>query len=369
MIRCLSIVSYRFLPPETGGQRLIGLFHRYLAFHWEVTCVSTADNSVAAAEGYAVLPVLGKGAMRYINPFTLFRLRRIIRERQITHLLLEHPYLGWLGVSLKWLCGVKLIVHSHNIEGNRWRSLGKWWWRILWAYEGWVHRQAARNLFVQDDDREYAITHWSLQPGRCLTVTYGLDRDSAPDPAIIRAAREQIRRQYGIPAGKTVLCFNGAFNYPPNRDALRAILDEILPLLDERGDLDYTLLVCGKDIPAEWRQKGYARVIFAGFVPEITPYLLASDVFLNPVVRGGGIKTKLVEALGANLNAVSVRSGAVGVDPAWCNGKLLIGEDGDWSAFARLVVEASRIDATIPPVYFEHFYWGSIVNAAAAFME
>jgi len=369
MTRCISIVPYRFLPAATGGHRAVALFYKHLSLHWQVVCAGTTDNDVSSADGYEVLRVLKPSPLRYINPFYIFMLRRIIRERKITHLILEHPYYGWLGVSLKLMCGVKLIVRSHNIEGLRWKSLGKWWWRILWYYERWAHRHADRNLFIQDEERQYAIQHWSLDPGRCFTMTYGVERDQAPAPSAIADARQRIRQQYGIASDSTVLCFNGAFGYRPNLDALHTILGTILPLLEGTPDFAFTILICGKDIPGELTQRNYPRVIFAGFVPDVIPYLLASDVFLNPVMDGGGIKTKLVEALGCNLNAVSVRNGAVGIDPEWCNGKLLICDNGDWPAFARLVVEASRIKGDIPPLYFKHFYWGSIARAAAVFME
>jgi hypothetical protein len=347
----------------------VALFYKYLSAHWEVVCAGTTSNDASSAEGYEVLPVFKPSALRYINPLYIFRLRRIIRERKITHVIVEHPYYGWLAMSLKLLCGVKVIVRSHNIEGLRWKSLGKWWWRILWYYERWVHRHADRNLFIQEEERQYAIQHWSLAPERCLTMTYGIEHDRAPNLSETAEARHQIRQQYGIAEQTTVLCFNGAFGYRPNLDALHTILDTILPLLNEMTGFAFTILICGKDIPGELTQRNYRRVNFAGFVPDVKPYLLAADVFLNPVVDGGGIKTKLVEALGCNLNAVSVRNGAVGVDPAWCNGKLLICENEDWPAFARLVLEASRIKAEVPAVYFQHFYWGSIVRAAAVFLE
>lgn len=80
------------------------------------------------------LPVLGKSRFRYINPFLFFSIRKIIREKS-THLLIEHPYYGWLGILLQLFCRVKLIVHSHNIEATRFKSTGKWWWGILWNYE------------------------------------------------------------------------------------------------------------------------------------------------------------------------------------------------------------------------------------------
>jgi len=369
MTRCIGIVPYRFLPAETGGHKGVAIFYKYLSREWQVACAGTADNDPRAAEGYEVLRIFRPGPLRYINVFYILTLRKIIRERKITHLILEHPYYAWMGLSLRLLCNIKLIAHSHNIEGLRWKMLGKWWWRGLWWYERGLHRRADRNLFIHDEDREYAIKQWSLAPERCLTVTYGFERDRAPDPLVVAAARQQIRQQYGIAEDTTVLCFNGAFNYRPNRDALHTILEIILPMLEERQDFRFTILICGKDIPEELSRQRYPHVIFAGFVPDINPYLQASDVFLNPVVDGGGIKTKLVEALGHNLNAVSVHNGAIGVDPAWCNGKLLVCGNNDWPAFARLVQDAARIKADIPPVYFEHFYWGSIIRKAVAFME
>lgn len=369
MTRCIGIVSYPFLPPETGGHKAVALFYKYLSLHWDVACVSTTDNDPASAEGYEVLRILRPGALRYINPIYIIRLRRIIREKKVTHLVLEHPYYGWLGVSLQRLCGVKLIIRSHNIEGLRWKTLGKWWWPVLWRYERWVHRHADRSLFIQDEDRKYAIEKWSLDPERCLTMTYGLEHDSPPTPQAVAAARKQIRQQYGIAGDEVVLCFNGAFHYRPNLDALRIILETVLPMLEEMRDFRFTILICGKNIPGDLSRKDYPHVIFAGFVPDITPYLLASDVFLNPVVDGGGIKTKLVEALGHNLNAVSVQNGAIGVDPDWCNGKLLICGNEDWPAFSRLIRDAALIKADIPSVYFEHFYWGAIIRKAVIFMD
>ena len=95
---------------------------------------------------------------------------------------------------------------------------------------------------------------------------------------------------------------------------------------------------------------------------DIGLYLKGADVFLNPIIGGGGIKTKLVEALGYNLNAVSTENGAIGVDPRVCNGKLLIAPDGDWESFCNKVVSASRLRADIPPAFFQNFDWTASVE-------
>ncbi|MBK7345377.1 MAG: glycosyltransferase [Chitinophagaceae bacterium] len=67
-------------------------------------------------------------------------------------------------------------------------------------------------------------------------------------------------------------------------------------------------------------------------------YFKAADVFLNPVIEGGGIKTKLVEALGQNLNVVTTQSGAIGVPQETTGNKMKIIKDGDWAAFAATLL-------------------------------
>ena len=59
--------------------------------------------------------------------------------------------------------------------------------------------------------------------------------------------------------------------------------------------------------------KDYAdkNIIYAGFVDDITLFYKAADMLINPVIDGGGIKTKLVEALGYNMNVVTTSK--------WCN--------------------------------------------------
>ena len=123
MATVISIVSYPFLPAKVGGQKGVAFFYKYFSRYHKVICVTTEKNDPGAAEGYDVLNILSNSPIRYINAFYFFTLRKIIRHNKATHLVLEHPYYGWLGVLLKWFCRVKLIVHSHNIEGLRWKSL------------------------------------------------------------------------------------------------------------------------------------------------------------------------------------------------------------------------------------------------------
>ncbi|THU39457.1 glycosyltransferase family 4 protein [Niastella caeni] len=366
-VKLASLVSYKILPPVLGGQKGIALFNKYISRHASFTCIATRNNDPQAAE-YEVLNILSNSPLRYINPFYFFTIRKIIRQRQITHLLLEHPYYGWLALLLKWFTGVRLVVHSHNIEGLRWKTLGKWWWKIMWLYEKQVHKNAHYNFFIHEDDRLYAIEHFKLQPQRCLTITFGIEWNTPPSPAEKEAARNTLLARYNIPADHCILFFNGAFDYPPNLDALERIIQVVLPALQKKGSFKYTILICGKNIPPAISELSLPNFITAGFVDDITVYFKGADIFLNPITEGGGIKTKLVEALGFNLSAVSTSHGAIGVDAGICNGKLQLTDDIA-HGFVEKIMQLATNKKDIPPAFYDHFYWDNIAQKAIRFIE
>lgn len=367
-MRIVSLVSYPFLPAKAGGQKAVALGTKYLARHVQLTCVGVQSNNTSLADGYELKNVLSDSPLRYMSVFYFFKLRRILKETRANLLWIEHPYYGWLAVLLKWFTGIPLAVRSHNIEGIRFRTLGKWWWNLLWQYERFVHRQARFNFFMQEQDRLYAINHFGLKPERCLALPYGIEWQQPPTEAERLTASKQIRAVHGISNDEVILLFNGAFEYSPNLNALKRILDSIDPLLQKLAAFKYRIIICGRGIPPEISKSQPAHIIMPGFVDDISLYFKGAGIFINPVMEGGGIKTKLVEALGYNLTSVSTATGATGIDPTLCNGKLLLSPDNDWPSFVSHIIAATRINATIPPKYFEYFYWDNSMKKAVEFL-
>jgi polysaccharide biosynthesis protein PslH len=366
-IKVLTLISYKFLPPKMGGHKNIALFFKFFAGLINTTCVSVKDNDVAWVKEYEVLNILQDGKLRYINPLYFFTLKKIIKQKEITHLMIEHPYYGWLAILIKYFCKVKLVVRSQNIEAERFKSIGKWWWGILWHYEKITHRYADYNFFIQQDDEQYAITKYKLNPAKCFIITYGFELTAAPSHADKVFAKATIATLYKIQKHERIILFNGSLNYKPNKDALDSILNSINPLLQSNTNFNYKIIVCGSNLDAAYNNlQAYTdkNIIYAGFVDDITLYYKAADMLINPVTDGGGIKTKLVEALGYNLNVVTTKSGAIGVPIQLTDGKMKIIEDDDWSGFSQAIIN-SNIATDIPNAFFNHFYWGNIAEKAA----
>jgi len=369
MATILSIVPYKIFPAKVGGQKGIALFNQYFARETSLVAVSVNSNDPQQATGYTMLNQLSDSPLRYINPLYFFSIKKIIRRQKATHVLLEHPYYGWLGILLKWATGVKLVIHSHNIEALRWKTLGKWWWPVLWQYEKMTHRTADYNFFIQDNDRHLAIKDFTLDDAKCTTITYGIEWNTPPSVEERNRCRRALLQQHNIGDQYAILLFNGTLNYKPNLDALTVILEKINPLLLASG-LAYKIIICGRGLPAylndlaDYENK---HIVYAGFTDDITVYFKGAGIFINPVVDGGGIKTKLVEAIGYGTRSISTENGITQADA----GELLtITGNSNWEAFAAAIVHACGLPLPETPAsFFQKFYWGNIAKKAAAFIQ
>jgi polysaccharide biosynthesis protein PslH len=361
-IRLAALVSYTIFPPKMGGQKGIALFYLYLEKLMPVTLITIEENSQNDFLNASIIPILGKNKKwRYVNPFLFFKIKSFLKKEKITHLIFEHPYYGWLVFLLKQFTDIKIIIHSHNMESLRFKSTGRWWWSVLWHYEKWTHRFADLNFFITDEDRQYAISKFKLNTEKCITITYGFEMNEKPELNTKNEARHIISRKHGIAEAENILLFNGTLDYLPNLEALHIILKEINRRLIS-ADYKYKIIICGKNLPPtlngleEYKSQ---NIIYAGFVEEINLYFKGADIFINPVIEGGGIKTKVVEALGFDLSVVSTKSGAIGIPDSIVGSKLKVVADDDWEGFAEAILQTKQ-NNVIPDEFFRHFYWGNI---------
>ena len=362
-LRILSIIPYKILPAQLGGEKGIAVFNEYLAKKVELTGVTTKNNNPALAHGYSLLNLLSDNRSRYGNVCLFSRIKKIIRDKNITHLITEHPYYGWLAWMLRKATGVMWVVHSHNIEYMRSMSIGRWWWKALKRYEGWAYRNADMVFFISDEDREHAVKVLGVNPEKSLTVTYGIEQDKIPADRSV--CRQLINDKHSISPNSRILLFNGALYHSTNYDALKIILDQINPFLLEEKGFDYKIIVCGRGLPAFFNDlKDYAdkNVIYAGFVDDISLYFKAADVFLNPILSGGGVKTKAIEAIATDCTVVSTELGAMGLRKEVTGGKLKVVREGEWKRFADLAVQSANEQLHTPQAFFDYYYWENIID-------
>ena len=107
------------------------------------------------------------------------------------------------------------------------------------------------------------------------------------------------------------LLFVGSFEHPPNVDALRRIVEGILPAVHDAVP-GARLVVVGASPPPELVDR--PGVSAAGDVESVVPYLEQAAVVLGPVWSGGGMRVKVLEALAAGKAVASTPLGVDGLD-------------------------------------------------------
>lgn len=363
MRKVLAIAPYPYLPYFSGGQKFMALFFEHLGREIDLTVVSVAANDFSLAKSYKTIPLLKSSFSRYLDRSLIGKLTALTKQEGFDTIICEHPYFAWLAFAVRKRTGVKVIIHTHNIEYQRFRSTGKWWWPVLKNYEKSSFKKADGLLFITPEDKNFAIHNWGIEKEKCIDLPFGVEISGYPSDRA--TCRQLIAEKHRIGAGEKILLFNGLLNYKPNIDALQIILDQINPFLLQHATFKYKILICGKGLPEAMNAlQDYAgkNLIYAGFVESIETYLKATDIFLNPVQSGGGVKTKMVEAIAYGATVVATETGATGIMKDICADKLILVADDDWLRFAKVVIENTADLTPTPKEYYDYYFYGNIVN-------
>jgi glycosyltransferase involved in cell wall biosynthesis len=114
---------------------------------------------------------------------------------------------------------------------------------------------------------------------------------------------------------KPTFFYIGSLGYLPNKEAAGLLVNRIFPLL-KKAYPNARLIVTGSD-PHKYSQelvKNNPDIFFTGWVKDPTPYFSEADIMLVPLLRGGGVRVKLVQAFAAGIPVVSSVKGAEGMD-------------------------------------------------------
>lgn len=335
------------------------MMHQYLAQACEDHVAGTTDNVMSEDWAFHFHPLFAPAPSRYIPFANTKALAKLGREICADAIWCEHPYMAPTASRVAKSLGVKWYLRSHNIESARFRELGKAWWPVMARYEGWAMRAAAGTFFVTAEDSDWAVRHYRLPREKAHVAQYGTPLEAAPTAD--SSAKMRVAAALELDAGKRWLYFLGAMAYEPNAAAVRHILDDILPQLHD----DVLVLLAGKGLPQDLQDRVTAtagHVRYLGFLPDLHDFLLAQDAMLNPVLQGGGIKTKAVEALAYGKPVVSTMSGAAGLTREACGSALYVLPDGDWQSFAAAAKEATVRKQSAPASFYREYFWGNVAQ-------
>jgi glycosyltransferase involved in cell wall biosynthesis len=195
-------------------------------------------------------------------------------------------------------------------------------WRLLKAYEGRLVREFDAVLAVSRND-EAALREAAGEPVDVTVIPITVDTAEVTPVA---------RRP-----GADHILHIGTMYWPPNIDAVKWFVDEIYPLIrQQRTDVAFD--VVGACPPAELLALNGAGlgINVTGYVEDPTPYQQRAAVMVVPLLAGGGMRVKILNALAQGMPVVSTTLGAEGI-AAVPGRDLLIADTTE--AFAEAVIQ------------------------------
>ena len=111
----------------------------------------------------------------------------------------------------------------------------------------------------------------------------------------------------------------GTMFWPPNIEGVLWFSKEVLPLIIDIVP-DVSFIIAGKNPPSEIQNLGVDvspiknHILVTGFVADPQQILLSSKVFVVPLLAGGGMRVKILDAWQWGIPIVSTRIGAEGID-------------------------------------------------------
>lgn len=268
------------------------------------------DTSVTAAGALKSLLLGGSyNVDRFFSrPFER-RLREIVREEPPDVVLLESLFMVPYVPALREATRAALVLRSLNVEHEIWEGLVR----------GEGH--GARRVYLRHLSRrlrEFEIG--SLNEVDAIVPVASEDAASYRNlgatvpihvaPVGIEAVDYPDRSGHG---GPLTLAFLGSLDWRPNLEAVTWFLESVWPLV-RRSVPEARFRVGGSNPPAELagrlRTEG---IYFLGRVPDARHFLASAAAMVVPILSGGGMRVKILEAMALGVPVASTRLGASGI--------------------------------------------------------
>ena len=170
-------------------------------------------------------------------------------------------------------------------------------WKLKYAVERRAVSRYRMVFTLSEEDRDWAQRLYPAARIRVLLYPGGNDYLGLP--------RQEV-------PGRVL--FVGALNRPQNIQSVRFLVEKVWPVV-RREIPDSELLVVGGGLPAREKERltGIPGIRLAGFVENLESAYKSASVVAAPILSGGGIIVKILDAMAAGVPVVTTSYGNEGI--------------------------------------------------------
>ncbi|SAK21712.1 group 1 glycosyl transferase [Burkholderia multivorans] len=235
--------------------------------------------------------------------------RRIIKEKKIDLLEVHSSHLAFFR---KFFPDLPAVLVSHNIESD----LFPFW--IPGHLKGWQKAAVTRiaEISRRNAQRVEIDNAWHFDAMTFISRE-DMDRVTAPVekhyvPLCFPVKEVDYRKK---PTDELNLLWMGGFWWYPNAEGVAWFVRDILPLVrDKLKKHNIKLHFTGGNPPDDLKALHDGQHIFVhGFVPSLAPILADAHLLFVPLLSGGGVRVKILEAMSNGIPVLSTTKGCEGL--------------------------------------------------------
>lgn len=226
-----------------------------------------------------------RGYFGGLKPSTIKKTYKLIEEHDINTVFVSHSALGRICKSIKKKYPkIRIITFYHNIEkqyaekylkSTGLKGLPLYFLSIY--NEGLASKYSDENIVLNNRDQELFLSYYGKYPSLTLPVSY---------EDIFCIDKIKVINEYS----KFNILFVGVAFFA-NTEGISWFINNVLPIIDAN------LTIIGKGMDAFFKNLQNDKVCVHGFVEDISSFYYDSNLVLAPIFTGGGMKTKIAEAM------------------------------------------------------------------------
>ena len=233
-----------------------------------------------------------------------------LREEAFDVVQLETLYLAPYISTIRANSNAQVVMRSHNVEYEIWERCSA---NMSFAPKRWYVRHLTKQLktyectqlnqydlllpITKRDERQFRGLGFR---GESHVLPIGLDTPCG----------EPRYDSYGRPLS---MHFIGSLDWLPNLEGLKWFLSDIWPAIHKTyPTLEF--YVAGRNMPASISELRMENVIIHGEVESSCDFVAAHSISIVPLLSGGGMRAKILEAMSLARVVISTSIGLEGID-------------------------------------------------------
>ncbi len=247
---------------------------------------------------------------RFDQPEYHAALAEWLREKSFDVVQLETLYLAPYIHTIRRNSEAQVVMRSHNVEHEIWERCSA---NMSFAPKRWYVRHLTDQLRAYERSRlnqyDLLLPITGRDEGHFRKLGYRGASHVLPI-GLDTVCGEPKYASYGQPLS---LHFIGSLDWLPNLEGLQWFLSHVWPSIHHRFP-EVKFHVAGRNMPPAIKELRLRNVIIHGEVESSCDFVSAHSVSIVPLLSGGGMRAKILEAMALGRVVLSTSIGLEGID-------------------------------------------------------